>query len=118
MLRRLASIVRRRAIEDGLDEEIRFHIDQQIEKNIRAGMTPDEARRQAFVRFGGVEHVKEQTRDRIPAGARSRISGATCRYGARVLRRAPAFAIVVDRDARRSASAPPPPSSASSTACC
>ena len=50
-------------IEDGLIEEIRFHIDQQTEKNIRAGMQPDEARRQAFIKFGGVEHVKEQTRD-------------------------------------------------------
>ena len=61
------------AIEAGLNEEIRFHIDQQTEKNIRAGMTPAEARRQAFVRFGGVEHVKEQTRDEFRAGTVRRL---------------------------------------------
>ena len=63
LLSRLRTVLRRDRVEAGLDEEIRFHIEQQTAKNIRAGMTPDEARRQAFVRFGGVEHVKEQTRD-------------------------------------------------------
>jgi putative ABC transport system permease protein len=48
-----------------LDEEIRFHIDQQIEKNIRAGMTPEEARRAAHIRFGGVERTVEYTRDQF-----------------------------------------------------
>ena len=64
-LRRLSSIVHRNRVESGLDEEIGFHIEQQTAKNIRAGMAPDEARRQAFIRFGGVEHVKEQTRDQF-----------------------------------------------------
>ena len=54
-LRRLGSLVRRQKIEDRLDDEIRFHVEQQIEKNQRAGMRPDEARRQAMIRFGGVE---------------------------------------------------------------
>ena len=44
-------VVRRRTIEDGLSEEIRFHLEQQIAKNIRAGMSPVEARRHAFVRL-------------------------------------------------------------------
>src|SRR5688572_31945181 len=61
--KRLWSMVRRGRIEEGLSEEIRFHIDSQTEKNIRAGMPAEEARRQAFVRFGGVESMKEQTRD-------------------------------------------------------
>jgi hypothetical protein len=61
--RRMCSFARRDAMERGLDEEIRFHIDQQTEKNLRAGMTPDEARRQASVTFGGMERVKESTRD-------------------------------------------------------
>ena len=61
--RRLWSIVTRREVEAGLDEEIRFHIEEQTTKNIRRGMDPAEARRRAFVQFGGVEHVKEQTRD-------------------------------------------------------
>jgi hypothetical protein len=35
-----------------------FHIDQQTEKNRRAGMDADEARRQAVIKFGGVERIK------------------------------------------------------------
>jgi hypothetical protein len=56
---RLRSVIHRSVLERGLDEEIRFHIDQQAAKNLRAGMSPDEARRRAFVRFGGVERIKE-----------------------------------------------------------
>ena len=51
---RLRSVGRRDAIEQGLDDEIRFHIDQQTEKNRRAGMTPAQARRQAQLRFGAL----------------------------------------------------------------
>ena len=39
----IRSIGRSRTLERGLDEEIRFHLDQQTEKNRRAGMNPDEA---------------------------------------------------------------------------
>jgi predicted permease len=93
MLRRLASVVRRSRVEHGLDEEIRFHLDQQTEKNIRAGMPSREARRQAFIKFGGVEHVKEQTRDEFRAVL---VEDAfhDLRYGARILARAPGFALV------------------------
>jgi predicted permease len=91
--RRLRSVTNRSEVEDGLSEEIRFHIDQQTEKNIRTGMNPAEARRQALIRFGGVERVKEQTRDEFrPALLEDFLRDL--RYGARVLRRAPAFAIV------------------------
>ena len=92
-LRRVASLFRRGTIEDGLSEEIRFHLDQQIAKNIRAGMSPAEARRHAFVRFGGVEHVKEQTRDQFRPALLEDL-GRDLSYGARVLRRAPGFAFV------------------------
>ena len=50
----LRSIVGRGARERGLDEELQFHIDQQTEKFVRAGMDPADARRQALRRFGGV----------------------------------------------------------------
>src|SRR5713101_2808856 len=61
--RRIRSLGRRSSIERGLDEEIRFHIDQQTGKNVRAGMSLDEARRQAMIKFGGVEQFKESVRD-------------------------------------------------------
>ncbi len=62
--RRLRSL-RRSEFESGFDEEIRFHIDRQSEKNRRAGMAPDEAHRQALITFGGVERTKESTRDQV-----------------------------------------------------
>ncbi len=90
---RLRSVVRRDAVEDGLNEEMRFHIDQQTEKNISRGMTPAEARRQALIRFGGVERVKEETRDEFrPALFEDFMRDL--RYGARSLLRTPGFTAV------------------------
>ena len=90
VLRRLRSLGRRQ-IEDRLDEEIRFHVREQTDKNLRAGMRPDEARRQALIRFGGVEQVREQTRDQFRAAPLARL-GRDVRYGVRALRRYPGFA--------------------------
>ena len=80
----------RQELEDRLDDEIRFHVEQQTEKNRRAGMTPDEARRQALIRFGGVEQVRERTRDEFRA-ARIEHLARDVRYGLRSLRRHPGF---------------------------
>jgi putative ABC transport system permease protein len=90
---RLRSLTRRDALERGLDEEIRFHIHQQVEKNLRAGMAPDQARKRALVRFGSVEQVKESTRDEFGV-ALIQDSLQDLRHGARALRRAPAFTLV------------------------
>jgi putative ABC transport system permease protein len=87
---RIRSIARRRALERGLDEEMRFHLDQQTEKLRRAGMNPDEARRQALLKFGGLERVKESTRDELrPALLEDAVRDL--RHGVRVLGRAPGF---------------------------
>ena len=87
---RIRSLFRRSTIEDGLSEEFRFHIDQQTEKYRRGGMSPDEARRRALLRFGGLEGVKESARDELrPALLED--SGRDIRHGVRVLRRAPGF---------------------------
>jgi putative ABC transport system permease protein len=90
---RLRSLVRQDALETRLDEEIRFHIDQQVDKHARAGLTPDEARRRALVRFGGVERIKEHTRDEFrPVLLQDSLQDL--RIGIRALRRAPAFTLV------------------------
>ena len=49
--------------DERLDEEVAFHVDMQIEQNIRLGMSPDEARRQALITFGGRERWKSETRE-------------------------------------------------------
>jgi predicted permease len=46
-----------------LESELAVHLDLAIEENLRRGMTPEEARRQALVRFGGMEQAKEQQRE-------------------------------------------------------
>jgi predicted permease len=90
MWRWLRSFGRRRELEDRLDDEIRFHVEQQTEKNRRAGMAPDEARRRALIRFGGVEQVREGSRDEFRA-ARIENLARDVRYGLRSLGRYPAF---------------------------
>src|ERR671915_736474 len=60
---RLRSWMGRETMEREMDEEMRFHIEKATEKNLRAGMSPEEARRAALVSFGGVERFKEQSRD-------------------------------------------------------
>jgi putative ABC transport system permease protein len=58
--------LRRKTREDALDQELRFHLEEQIRDNIAAGMTPEEARRAAALEFGGVAQIKEECRDVAP----------------------------------------------------
>jgi predicted permease len=60
---RIRSLLLARREDAELAEEIRFHIDRDIEKNLAAGMDPKEARRQAHIMFGGVERMRERTRE-------------------------------------------------------
>ena len=59
---RLFSFTSRRTQEQRLREEIAEHVALQTEDNLRDGMSPIEARRQALVKFGGVESMKESYR--------------------------------------------------------
>jgi len=61
---RLASFTTRRAQDERLKEEIEEHIALQTAENIRAGLSPVEARRQALLKFGGVEAIKQDYRAR------------------------------------------------------
>ena len=61
---RLTASITRRQDERRLREEIEEHLAFQSAENIKAGMSPDEARRQAVLKFGAVEAIKEDYRDR------------------------------------------------------
>lgn len=63
LARRLDLPFGRRETERSMDEEMRFHLDMEIEERIRGGMTPQEARTTALRDFGGVELHKEEGRD-------------------------------------------------------
>ena len=56
--RRALAVFRRAPLDVDLDAEIASHLDAAIEDNLRPGMTPEEARRQALVRFGGVARAR------------------------------------------------------------
>ena len=60
---RLRSLLRRAEVEHELDDELRFHIRQQVESYEQAGVDHDEAVRRARLEFGGLEQVKEDCRD-------------------------------------------------------
>jgi predicted permease len=96
-IRDLHSVARwlwnRRAVEGRLTEEVAFHIEQQTDMNLRAGMTPAEARRRAMLQFGGVEAAKEYTRDQFRLVSLEDIV-RDLRLGLRSLRRRPAFTII------------------------
>lgn len=53
----------RRDINHELDQELRFHLEMQIEQNLRGGLSPREARRAALLQFGGIEQVRMDCRD-------------------------------------------------------
>ena len=59
---RLFNSAARRAQEERLREEIAEHIALQTEESLRAGLSPIEARRQAMLKFGGVEAAKQDYR--------------------------------------------------------
>lgn len=59
----LHRVIRRSRSKRELDREIRFHVEQQIADNVAVGMSPQEARRDALIKLGGVERVKEEVRD-------------------------------------------------------
>src|SRR5690606_7524293 len=90
---RLRLFLARRDAEARMDEEFRLHIELETEKNIREGMDPREARRQALLAFGGVEFYKEQMRDGR-GGRWLEDLARDLRHAARGLSRTPVFALV------------------------
>ncbi len=83
---RLRALVFRDAADRELRDEIRFHLDEETAKNIRTGMSPDEARRVALAHFGGVENVREAHRD-VRRLQWIEDFGADVRFAFRALRR-------------------------------
>lgn len=59
----LRALLRRDRVESEMAKEMRLHLEMEAEENVRRGMPPEEARRQALIAFGGVEAAKESVRD-------------------------------------------------------
>ena len=92
LLFRLRALVCGRTVERELDDELRFHVEHEIEKYVASGLSRDEATRRALAMFGGVDQIKEECRD-----ARGITLIETLvqdiRFGVRTMRRAPAFSL-------------------------
>jgi hypothetical protein len=58
LLLRTKAILRRRKVEEELDEELQSHLELQTRKHLNAGLSIEEARRQARIDFGVVELAK------------------------------------------------------------
>jgi len=90
---RLRALLLKSEMERELDEELRYHIEQQTEQNIRLGMNPEEAKQSALKSFGGVEQAKERSRD-----ARGLRWLENCwqdiRFSARMLLNNPGFTLI------------------------
>jgi predicted permease len=89
---RLRSLLSGTSVDRELDEELRHHLEQQIDANIAGGMTPDAARTAALRAIGGVERRKEECRDtrRVSWLLDAARDG---RHAMRMLARNPVFAI-------------------------
>ena len=90
---RLRVLLRRSTVERELEDELRFHIEQETAKYVRTGEEPETALRHAQLALGGLEHTKEECRD--ARGTRLLDDLAQdVRYAIRALLHDPAFALV------------------------
>jgi predicted permease len=86
-------LYRRKRMEDQLEREIHFHLDQHASDLIARGHTPDQARRQARLALGGPEQVKEKCRDARGTRWLEDLVQDT-RYALRTFRQKPGFAAI------------------------
>src|SRR5512142_2930880 len=93
-LRRLAGLFAGHRADAELREELQAHLDMETAENVRRGMDPDEARRQALLASGGLTQAAEAVRDRRGLPWIEHMA-ADVRYALRTLRHSPGFTIVV-----------------------
>jgi predicted permease len=93
LLIRLRALFRRDTVEGELDDELRFHFEQQVEKYVQSGLPRQEAIRRARLGFGGADQIKEECRDARGVSFLETFWQDVC-FGFRMLRKSPGFTAV------------------------
>ncbi len=89
---RLGGLFRKRRLEADMSAEIQEHLEMRIERNLATGMTPEDARYAARRSFGGIEQIKERSRDeRVFVWLEHAVQDL--HYAVRALRRTPSFTL-------------------------
>jgi predicted permease len=88
----LRRLFRKEQSEKQLDAELRFHIERQISDYVAKGMAPQEARRRAHLDFGGLEPIKQETRESRRANWVDEFRQDVT-FGVRILRKNPGFTL-------------------------
>ena len=89
---RCVALFHRKDLEKQFQDELEFHLEMRVEDNMKNGMSPEEARRQAHIALGGVDQTREAYRE---TGAISWIEALVrdARYGIRMFRKNPGFSL-------------------------
>ena len=94
LLARVRAVFRPSNAEGRMEEEFRFHLEMEQARLVREGLSPDAARRQALLGFGGLDAHRETMRDERGARWLDDLGG-DLRYALRAMRRSPGYALAV-----------------------